>query len=151
MDIEQTIRNYLPNVIHLSLATSRDNKPWVCEVHYAYDQELNLYFRSKPTRRHSLEIAENSRVAGNIVEQHGLDDDPRGVYFEGIAELLNDVNDQHPAYLTYCERFGTEVDILDEARTENGHKFYRISVNTFYLFDSRESDPSRKYELPWKQ
>jgi len=38
MNIEQKIREYLPQVIHLSLATSSENKPWVGEVHFAYDK-----------------------------------------------------------------------------------------------------------------
>ncbi|HLZ15367.1 MAG TPA: hypothetical protein VKQ34_05305 [Candidatus Saccharimonadales bacterium] len=37
LDIEQIIRDYLPDVVHMSLATCKDNKPWVCEVHFAYD------------------------------------------------------------------------------------------------------------------
>lgn len=73
-DLEKTIRDYLPAVIHLSLSTCKDDKPWVCEVHYVYDDELNLYFRSKPSRRHSLEIMDNPYVAGNIVEQHTVED-----------------------------------------------------------------------------
>ncbi len=149
MDIEQKIREYLPQVIHMSLATSKDNKPWVCEVHFVYDQSLNLYFRSTPVRRHSVEIAENPNVAGNIVVQHGLGEKPQGVYFEGTAELLQNVDENHPAYVLYCERFGTTSKILEEAQTETGHKFYKITVNNYYLFDSRESKPSQKYHLPW--
>lgn len=149
MDIEQKIREYLPGIIHMSLATSKDNTPWVCEVHYVYDKDLNLYFRSKLDRRHSIEIAANPNVAGSIVTQHAPDEKPRGVYFEGKAELLNDVDEHHPAYTLYCERFGTGPKILEEARTETGHKFYKVSVGTFSLFDSRESRPSKKYELPW--
>lgn len=82
----------------MSLATSNNNKPWVCEVHYAYDDQLNLYFRSKPSRRHSQEIATNPHVAGSIVIQHKLGEKPRGVYFEGIAELLTGVDENHVAY-----------------------------------------------------
>ena len=32
--IERIIREYLPQIIHMSLATVKDNKPWVCEVHF---------------------------------------------------------------------------------------------------------------------
>ncbi len=148
-DIEKTIREYLPKVIHISLATCRENHPWICEVHYVYDESLNLYFRSNAQRRHSQEIANNSLVAGNIVQQHAVGEKPRGVYFEGVAELLEDVDEQHPAYLLYCQRFGTSATILEEARTEKGHKFYKITVSKFYVFDSRESSPSQKYELSW--
>ena len=62
-DVEKVIREYLPEVIHMSLATSHNNVPWICEVHYAFDDELNLYFRSLQSRRHSKEIAENKQVA----------------------------------------------------------------------------------------
>ena len=150
-DIEKTIREYLPDIIHMSLATSVDDKPWVCEVHYVFDSDLNLYFRSIKARRHSEAIEKNPNVAGNIVTQHLVGQKPRGIYFEGKVELLDDVDEKHPAYKLYCERFGTDKTILDEARTDEGHKFYKISVKKFYVFDSRESSPSRKYELDWSK
>lgn len=118
MDIEQAIREYLSEIIHMSLATCAGGRPWVCEVHFAFDEDLNLYFRSKPSRRHSEEIAANPNVAGNMVTQHQLGDKVRGVYFEGKAELLENVGEQHPAYVLYKERFN--------------------------LFDGRESSPSQK-------
>lgn len=151
MDIEKTIREYLPSIVHMSLATTRGNKPWVCEVHYVYDDELNLYFCSKQSRRHSLEIADNSSVAGNIVKQHAVGEKVRGAYFEGSAELLDDVDEHHPAFKLYDERFGNGKEILEKIMTLDAHKFYKITVNTWYIFDSVESSPSQKYELEWKQ
>lgn len=149
MNIEQAIRDYLPEVIHMSLATSKDNKPWVCEVHFPYDQDLNIYFSSLTSRRHSQEIAVNPNVAGNIVTQHVEGQKVRGVYFEGKAELLKNVTSTYSAFLSLQERFGLDEEDLQEAGEENGHHFYKISVETFYLFDSRESKPSQKYELNW--
>lgn len=151
MDIEKLIREYIPNVIHMSLATSAGDKPWVCEVHYSYDQDLNLYFRSLESRRHSKEIAQNSTVAGNIVEPHGLTDKPRGVYFEGRANLLENVDENHLAFTTYKTRLNTGPDILEEAKQPDGHKFYKVTVTDFYVFDSRESKPSQKYHLAWNK
>jgi uncharacterized protein YhbP (UPF0306 family) len=149
-NVEAVIRDYLPEVIHMSLATSVIDKPWVCEVHYVFDHDLNLYFRSTLNRRHSKEIEQNPNVAGNIVKQHFVGQKPRGVYFEGNAELLLDVDENHIAYKLYCERFGTNQSILEQAKEETGHKFYKISVSKFYLFDSLESNPSQKYELVWR-
>ena len=149
MNVEKTIRDYLPRVIHMSLGTSKDNKPWVSELHFVFDERLNLYFRSKTSHRHSQEIAENENVAGNIIVQHSVGQDVRGVYFEGKAKLLTNVDEDHPAYKLYCERFDTNADILKEAGEEHGHKFYRVSVDTFYVFDNQESVPAQKYELPW--
>ncbi len=150
IDVEKTIREYLPGVIHMSLASCVNNKPWVCEVHYVFDDDLNLYFRSKPSRRHSLEIEMNPNISGNIVEQHNLEDDVRGVYFEGIAEIMENIDMDNPVYKLFVNRFAMGEGILEDAKKEDGHKFYKISVNKFYVFDSRESDPSQKYELPWK-
>lgn len=147
MDIEQTIREYLPNVLHMSLATSRGDKPWICEVHFVYDDELNIYWRSRPNSRHSLDIASNPHVAGNIVEQHPLDRKPRGVYFEGTASIVDDIRQNSPIYYAFVNRIGASPDLLEDAQKEDGHKIYKVTVTDWYLFDSRESSPSQKYHL----
>jgi len=120
----------------------------VCEVHYAYDDELNLYFISRPNRRHSLEIAENQQVSGNIVKQHCTGELVRGVYFEGTTEVLSGVTETHPAFVAYKERFDADPAILAEQGEENGHRWYKVTVNTFYLFD--ELELKGKSELSWK-
>lgn len=149
MDIEKVIRDYLPNVIHLSLATSRDNKPWVCEVHFAYDDNLNIYYRSLTSRRHSQEIVENPNVAGNIVKQHSLGEAGVGIYFEGVAELLKSGEAQQKAFESIKERLKASDEILEEAKRPDGHQFYKISVNTYYVFGAFGDKPSQKYELKW--
>ena len=150
-NVEATIREYIKDIIHMSLATTVNNKPWVCEVHFAYDANLNLYFMSLPTRRHSLEISQNPNVSGNIIVQHTEGQKPRGVYFEGTAELLKNVTNEDPAYKALSERFGRGEEMLEDATKDDGHKFYKITVSKYYLFDSRESSPSTKYELDWKK
>ena len=147
MDVEKVIREYLPNVIHMSLGTSINNKPWICEVHFVYDDDLNLYWRSKQSTRHSEEIAQNPNVAGNIVEQHGPSTKPRGLYFEGTAAMLSGIDENSPEYKLFADRFGLSPEILQDAAQENGHKFYKVTVSDWYVFDSRESSPSQKYHL----
>lgn len=142
MDVEKVIREYLPNVIHLSLATCVNNKPWVSEVHFVYDNDLNLYWRSKPDRRHSQEIAANPNVAGNIVEQHSMDMSPRGLYFEGTAQMLEGLTEDSPEYKLFVDRFNVGPEVLNSP-----HSFYKVTVADWYVFDSRESSPSQKYHL----
>ena len=149
-DIEKIIRQYLPDVIHMSLGTCRDGKPWVCEVHFAYDEDLNLYFRSKADRRHSQEIADNPNVAGDIVRQHQAGERPTGVYFEGTAKLVPPSNDQAIAFQYLKERFAIGSDAMQEATRPDGHKFYKVSVQNWYVFGELEPDKgSQKYQLPW--
>lgn len=149
MDIEQVIREYLLNVLHMSLATVKDNRPWVCEVHFAYDDELNVYFRSLPARRHSQEIAENAHVAGNIVRQHKLGEYPLGVYFEGTAQVLPAGDEQGRVATLLRERLQIPVDILEEAKDPEGAQFYKITVKNWYVFGKLEGKSGQKYKLEW--
>ncbi|HEY1074661.1 MAG TPA: pyridoxamine 5'-phosphate oxidase family protein [Patescibacteria group bacterium] len=151
LDIEKTIREYLPQVVHMSLATCRDNHPWVCEVHFAYDDELNLYFRSTLNRRHSQELLENPCVSGNIITQHFLNQKVRGVYFEGTAKLIESDEELNIAFNAIKERLHLDEEILVDAHKEDGHKFFKLSVTNFYLFDSYTSNPSQKYQLEWSK
>jgi uncharacterized protein YhbP (UPF0306 family) len=148
-NIEQVIREYLPGVVHMSLATSNNNVPWISELHFMYDADLHIYFRSLPSRRHSLDIKENPNVSGNVIKQHTIGEKVRGVYFEGKAELIENVTMQSESYKAFTKRFGPNKDVLEEANTENGHKFYKITVENYYVFDSISSNPSKKYKLSW--
>lgn len=147
--IEETIREYLPQIIHMSLATCIENKPWVCEVHFAWDDDLNIYFCSSYDRRHSEELRKNPQVAGNIVTQHAKHQTVRGVYFEGIAEQLEQIDESHPGFIAYTKRFGAGPHTVQAAKSEGKARFYKISVNDFYLFDGYTSDPAQKFHLAW--
>lgn len=147
MDIEKVIRDYLPQIVHMSLATSKDNKPWVCEVHFAYDDDLNLYFRSLTSRRHSQEIADNPSIAGNIVRQHELGEYPLGVYFEGTAEMLQTGDEQNKAFDLLKARLKVDDDILTEAQNPDGHQFYKITVANWYAFGKLDGEKGQKYKL----
>ncbi|HEY2004432.1 MAG TPA: pyridoxamine 5'-phosphate oxidase family protein [Candidatus Saccharimonadia bacterium] len=149
METEAIIRQYIPQVIHMSLATCAGDRPWVCEVHFAFDEDLNLYFRSTPDRRHSREIAQNPNVAGNIVTQHHLNQRPRGIYFEGQAQQLTGVSTDSPAYKVISTRLGLGPKIVDDANAESGHQFYQIKVSDWYVFDALGPGPSAKHHLSW--
>jgi hypothetical protein len=150
MNIETTIREYLPQIVHMSLATSQSDRPWVCEVHFVYDQDLNLYYRSLTTRRHSQEIAANPHVAGNIIKQHAVGEFPLGVYFEGIATLVVDPADRKKLAPLFKERLQPPGDILADAANPDGHQFYKISVSDWYVFGKLEDDQgAQKHHLSW--
>lgn len=149
MNIESIIREYIDKSFHLSLGTCVDNKPWVCEVHFVYDEDLNLYYRSLTSRRHSQEIARNPNVAGNIVRQHALADIPHAIYFEGTAERIVDEAERQRVFPYFKNRLGSPDDKLDEARREDGHQFYKITVSKWYAFGKFDGETVQKYELAW--
>lgn len=149
MNIESIIREYIDKSIHMSLATCVDNKPWVCEVHFVYDQNLNIYWRSKESRRHSQEIAVNTNVAGNIVKQHELGEYPHAVYFEGTAGILNEPEEQKKIFSIFQNRIGVSAEAFEEMSREDGHKIYKITVDNWYAFGKFGGDSGHKYHLPW--
>lgn len=148
-DIEKTIRTYIPQVIHLSLATNADTRPWICQVHFAFDDKLNIYFCSSINSRHCQEIEQNPHVAGSIAAQHFLDQKTRCVSFEGTAERLEAIDESHPGYVAYATRLGKGPQLVQVAKREGSARFYKITVSDFYLVDGYEHHPPQKFHLNW--
>ena len=146
--IESIIREYLPQIIHMSLATVHENMPWVCEVHFSYDDDLNLYFGSSSKTRHAQEILANPNVAGNIVTQHHKNQAVRCVDFEGTAEMLTAEVAERYAYPAHVARNGESQWLLNEIRKDGDMRFFRIKVKNFYVFDSYEGERT-KNKLVW--
>jgi len=147
--IEQIIREYFPQIIHMSLATAKDNKPWVCEVHFSYDDDLNLYFGSSSKTRHAQELLANPFVSGNIVTQHHKNQAVRCVDFEGKAEMLDADEAEKTAYPAHVKRNGESQWLLNEIRKDGDMRFFRINVSDFYVFDSYEGERTKNH-LPWQ-
>lgn len=150
IDVEAIIREYIGKTVHMSLATVADNKPWVCEVHFAYDDELNIYWRSSADRRHSKELLVNPNVAGNIVPQYGLEEGCGGaIYFEGTAECLTKEEDVRKAFPAFQKCLGKTEKIITEALGD-GNNIYKITVKNWAAFGKFGQDSVQKYELTWK-
>lgn len=149
VDVEKVVREYIEKTVHMSLATVSSDAPWVCEVHFAYDDNLNLYFRSLKSRRHSQEIAANPKVAGNIIDKYGLGDPVVGVYFEGTAELISAGDEQNLAAECLKKRLKIVDDIVAEAANDDGHQFYKITVANWYVFGRFGGTSGQKHKLVW--
>lgn len=149
IDVEKIVRDNIDKTVHLSLATTSGERPWICEVHFAYDEDLNLYYRSLATRRHSEEIAENPKVAGNIIDNYPLNAEIVGLYFEGNCQMLIDTADQEVAARCLSLRLKTDDDMVAEAAQDDGHKLYKIAVENWYVFGRFGQDRGQKYKLSW--
>lgn len=120
----------------MQVATCINNKPWNCTVYFAYDEDFNFYWISKPSTRHSSEIMKNPNVAGVIAyDQQPPQRAVRGLQFEGIAELLKGAEEEKASKL-YIKQLDREESLLEDIRSgKNPHKFYQIKVTKFVLFD----------------
>ena len=84
--------------IYMTIATaSRDGKPWISPVFFAYDDEYNLYWVSDKNSRHSKLIRGNKQVAIVIFDSGAPEGKGDGVYFEAQAAELNDAQEAKKA------------------------------------------------------
>jgi uncharacterized protein YhbP (UPF0306 family) len=137
MSLRTFIADYLREARLMQLATSLDDQPWVCSVWFAADSDLNIYWFSSITRRHSKELLKNKKVAGAIALPQTPDDPPRGLQFEGTAQVLEEKKDVDGAIALYEGRIfpREKIKAFMEHRIKP-HKFYKITVAKFVLFDA---------------
>lgn len=144
------IEDYLKEAKLMQIATSKENQPWACSVYFAYDTLLNLYWVSLPTRRHSQEIVDNSKVAGTIVLPHTPGDKVRGIQFQGVAKELVDKKQIKEAIAFYAKRFNMASKRVNAIiNNKDGHVCYVIKPKTLVLFDEVNfpKTPRQEYKL----
>jgi uncharacterized protein YhbP (UPF0306 family) len=89
MTLKQQIFDYLSTQRLMSVATYGDY-PWIANVYYVHDEELNLYFVSKKFREHCVAIDKNEKVAVAIADSHQPLKPPQlGIQLHGTARAVN--------------------------------------------------------------
>lgn len=135
MTAEGLIRTYLDEARLLQLATVRDGQPWASTVNFVADDDLNFYWVSVLTRRHSQEIADHAKVAAAIAVQANPS---VGIQVEGEAERLTDVANLRKAAELYHQRYQHDLDFVqDFVADRRQHKFYRLKPRLIVLFDEK--------------
>lgn len=133
----------------MQLSTSVDNKPWVCNLHFYADDNLNIYWISTLDRRHSQEISKNpnTAVAINIHEDAPGEYYVIGISIEGTATLIDnkEVKIAGPLYSTKLNKpSGLIEDILSG---KNPHRFYKLTPTNIVLFDTKNFSDNPRQEL----
>lgn len=150
MQIEKLIREYLEKTQLMQIATCSNNNPWVATVHFAYDENLNLYWISSFERRHSIELEQNANVAAAIVKPHTSGEKVRGIQLSGQASRLSG-NDAAFGMEIYTKRYNTpreRVKNIVEQANEEKHVIYKIKPELFVLFDEVNFPDNPRQE--WK-
>jgi uncharacterized protein YhbP (UPF0306 family) len=148
-DIKTLIREYLKNARVLQLATSVDNKPWACNVHFYSDDDLNLYWISNLERRHSQDIKQNPNAAITIkvhedtLEEHYI----IGLSAEGKATLAT-MEDAKRISELYRKKLDKDPKTVEDALTETSqNKFYRLTPIKFIVFDTKTFSEHPRQEI----
>lgn len=135
MTIRDSIREQLNSNIHvMQLATATNSVPWVCNVHFDVDDNLNIYWLSHLDCRHSEDIAKNPHVAVAIaVHQQpplmGLQiaGEAEHIPFEGNEEVL-----KH-----YAARHDRKTLVEDALSGKVGFKLFRLTPEFIDLIDQK--------------
>lgn len=149
MDPKKLIKEYLEQHRVMQLATSDDNRPWVCNVHYFSDESFNIYWISTPERRHSQEIEKNPNVAITIKVHEDTDDDPFviGLSAEGTASQLT-IDETKSIGTQYLEKVSKAPSLLEDiVNGTNPHRFYKMTVSKFVLFDTNNFPSEPRQEV----
>lgn len=149
MDIKDIIKKHLEKTRVMQLATSLDDKPWACNIHYYTDEDLNFYWISTPNRRHSKEIEKNPNVAITVNIHEDTPDEQHviGVSAEGTAGLM-DKNDAKKIDMAYSKKLNKKDSLITNIRSgENPHRFYCMKPTRLVLFDNRTFPNNPKKEI----
>lgn len=75
-------------------------------------------------------------------------DPPRGLYFQGVAEVLENQKNIDKAISVYADRIFSREKIKEFMQhKEKPHKFYRIKPSQFILFDAVNFPDNPRQEL----
>lgn len=134
MDPLELIRQYLPKGRMMQIATVSGDQPWICAVYFVEDDDLNLYWLSLPTRRHSQEIAAHSKVA--VAVPIKFDKPVTGIQAEGFAEPVTDKQTIADIMRRYVDRYNSGQQFYDLfVAGQNQHVLYKFTPSKYVLFD----------------
>jgi uncharacterized protein YhbP (UPF0306 family) len=134
MEPKDLIKKYLSKSRMMQIATVDNGQPWICTVYYVEDEDLNLYWLSLPARRHSEEIAKQSKVAVAIPVK--FDKPVTGIQAEGIAEVVKAKEEVAEVMKLYVAKYDSGKQFYDNfIAGKNEHWLYRFTPKSFVLFD----------------
>jgi nitroimidazol reductase NimA-like FMN-containing flavoprotein (pyridoxamine 5'-phosphate oxidase superfamily) len=148
--VEDLIRQYINQVNILQLATSKDDQPWIVTVYFYADENHNIYWNSRPNRRHSQDIESNPNVAAILLihENTASEDWVIGLTISGQAKIIENLDDKLSE--VYISKLLKDPDL--PAKIKNGTdpaKWYRLKPSSLVLFDTKDfpTDPRQEVTL----
>ncbi len=135
VDVKSLVQDFLMKAQIMQLGTSHGSKPWVTTLYFAADVNMNIYWLSRESRRHSKEIENNSHVAGTIIFPLNYGDKVRGLQFEGQARMLKD-QDALAGRNIYSSKFWIVEDrAMNSAQGDSTQGCYQLRPERFVLYD----------------
>jgi uncharacterized protein YhbP (UPF0306 family) len=127
----------------LSLATKDNRGIWVADLIFVSDDAFNLYWISKPFRRHSMAIHADGEVAATITLTDGPEMPDKGLQIHGTAELVKEV----PTKIIERYLRKRKKDTQPEDGWLGEHKWYKLTPDQIELIYQPEYGYERQQVL----
>lgn len=138
-EFDAMIRSFLQTSRTATLATvNEDGAPAACNVQYAQDDELNLYFVSNDQSDHSRNIVRDGRVALTVYAHDDRAQNIHGVQIRGVAEALCKAGDCNQAWEIYTSKFTFAAALPQFAEVLRNETFFRIRPTWLRWIDNRK-------------
>lgn len=151
MTAEEVARREINKCNIMQLATCADNIPWVVTVHFYADDDLNLYWCSRPDRRHSQEIRQNTNASATILIHENTTEENWviGITVSGKAEELKMLDGKLAQ--AYIDKLIKDPQMPQKiASGEIPDKWYRLKPESMILFDTKNFPTSPRQQLNFK-
>lgn len=145
-DLRLRLQDFLRGHDTMTLATiGPSGEPQAAAVFYAADDQLNLYFLSGPSSRHSQNLQRGPRAAATIQADGQAWQEIWGLQIEGTAHLVAGVRETARAARVFAGRFDFLQGLLDERGTDGpvalrgplaGSRFYVLRPAWIRLIDN---------------
>lgn len=142
---KQQVLDFLKQHTLMAVATYGSH-PWIANVYYVFDSELNLYFLSSPNTLHCQQITKNDNVAVSIVDSHqDVNHKPKiGLQLWGKAQQISDAAKVKYAVDLWKSSLGVSNDKISYANMVKkviSGRMYKIApkkIKIFGLFKAEE-------------
>lgn len=142
MDIREKLKSFLASNDLLSLATSDGKEVYACNLHYYADSEFNLYFVSRPDRKHSENILKHPQVSLCIYDpKYDEEMMVSGIQMKWICTQYT-TNDGIEHMKAYYEKFPEKynAEIKEILENYDFRSFYKIEPKWVRVIDGRSRD-----------
>jgi nitroimidazol reductase NimA-like FMN-containing flavoprotein (pyridoxamine 5'-phosphate oxidase superfamily) len=150
MDLKHTINSYLKTQRLMSIATY-GQKPWIANVYFVHDSDLNIYFLSKHWREHCQAIELNPQVAIAIADSHQPIYEPqKGLQISGRAQPVDTLSQLTWMFKMWNKLVaGSKGERLTDPRKfldASLSKVYRITPHRIKFFNT-ELWPEEQFQV----
>lgn len=124
MDNKEIVQDLLSKGYLMSLGTLDESGPWVSDVVYVHDNNLNIFWLSKVNTRHSKAIGKNKNVAATITLSNKSGEPNLGLQIEGVATKID--GEDYKLAVKHRQKRNKQLPSKDQKFLEEDASWYRL-------------------------